>query len=120
MTYVYNAYFWDNAVAFHLLFSAGCWWGFGLWVIMLTVLFSVASQTNTGVLAGTGGVVLVSYLLGFFPKVKSYLPTALSDGNSLIYGVANPGDYLWPLAVATIMTTICIAASVPLFGKKKL
>lgn len=120
VTYIYNAYFWDNAVASHLLFSAGCWWGFGLWVIMLAVLFSVASQTNTGVLTGTGGVVLVSYLLGFFPKVKSYLPTALSDGNSLIYGVTKPGDYLWPLAVAAVMAVTCFAVSIPVFAKKKL
>ena len=44
ITYGYNAYFWDNSVAKSLLFSAVCWWVFGLCVVTLTVLFSVRAR----------------------------------------------------------------------------
>ena len=46
--------FGDNGVAHNLTFSAICWWLFGLWAIMLMVLFSTIANSNTGVLAGTG------------------------------------------------------------------
>ena len=42
----------------------------------MTVLFSTLSNSNTGVLAGTGCTVLVSYLIGLIPKAKEYLPTS--------------------------------------------
>ena len=38
ITYLYNAYFWDNSIAKNLMFSVVCWWIFGLWVIALMVL----------------------------------------------------------------------------------
>ena len=79
ITYGYNAYFWDNAIAQNLMFSVVCWWVFGLWVISLTVLFSTVSTSNTGVLLGAGGVVLASYLLGMIPKIGKYLPTRLTS-----------------------------------------
>ena len=44
ITYLYNAYFWDNSIAKKLMFSVVCWWIFGLWVISLLVLFSVLMQ----------------------------------------------------------------------------
>ena len=71
-----------------------CWWLFGLWVIGLVVLFSVAANANAGVLLGTGGVVLASYLLSMIPKLNQYLPTQLTDGNSLIYGAVEAEKYL--------------------------
>ena len=40
ITCVYNAYFWDNSVAHNMMFSAVCWWLFGLWNISLMILFS--------------------------------------------------------------------------------
>ena len=48
VTYAYNAYYWDNAIAKSLPFSAVVWWIFGLWVIALTVLFSTLCAANTG------------------------------------------------------------------------
>ena len=119
ITYGYNAYYWDNAVAQNLMFSVICWWLFGLWVIALMILFSTVSGTNTGVLLGTGGVVLSSSLLGFFPKLQKFLPTLLTDGNSLIYGVADAETYSSALIIATIMCVICFAVSIPLFNKKQ-
>ena len=120
ITYSYNAYFWDNSIAKNLAFSAGCWWIFGLWVISLTVLFSTLCQDSTGVLLGSGAVVLASTLLGFFPKLQKYLPTLLSDGNSLIYSLAETEAYTPSLLIAAAMGILCFALSIPLFNKKQL
>lgn len=120
ITYFYNAYFWDNSVAKNLLFSAVCWWLFGLWVISMMVLFSTLAETNTGVLTGCGGVVLASYLVSMIPKVGKYLPTHLADGNSLIGGVAGAEDYAVSLAVTAAVSLICLVVSVPIFNKKRL
>ena len=120
ITYGYNAYFWDNSVAEHLLFSAVCWWLFGLWVIALMLLFSVVSASNTGVFLGTGAIVLGSVLLGMIPKAKKYLPTVLCDGNSLIYGAAEAADYQNALLVLVATGLTCLVVAVPVFNKKQL
>lgn len=120
ITYAYNAYYWDNSIAQSLVFSAVAWWVFGLWVIALTVLFSTISTANTGVLVGTGGVVLASSLAGMIPKLTKYLPTMLTDGNSLIYGTKNPEDYTAALIVACVTAAASFAVSLTLFNKKQL
>ncbi len=120
ITYAYNAYFWDNSVAQSLAFSAVVWWLFGLWVISLTVLFSTLCTANTGVLVGTGGVVLASYLVAMIPKVSKYLPTLLTDGNSLIYGLKEPTDYTAALIVACVTAAVSFAVSLTVFNKKQL
>ena len=120
ITYAYNAYFWNNGIAKNLLFSVSCWWLFGLWVISLIVLFSTVSSTSSGVLIGTGGVIFLSYMLGLIPKASKYLPTLLTDGNSLIYGAAKADTYGKAITVTLIMTAVCFAASIPLFNKKQL
>ena len=120
ITYVYNAYFWDNSVAHSLPFSVVSWWLFGLWVIALLILFSTIFNSNTGVLTATGGVVLASYLLGLFPKIKEYLPTMLADGNSLIYGMAEADAYMVSLVVTAAASILCLVVSIPIFNKKYL
>ena len=120
ITYGYNAYFWDNSVAQNLLFSVLCWWLFGLWVIALLVLFSSLAKENTGVLLGTGGVVLTCSLFSFIPKVQKFLPTQLTDGNSLIYGAIEMDKYVPALGIAGAMTLVCFVASIPIFNKKQL
>ena len=120
ITYGYNAYFWDNSIAQNLLFSAVCWWIFGLWVISLVVLFSVLATENTGVLVGTGGVVFASTLLGLMPKLQKFLPTQLSDGNSLIYGLVEWNKYSPALLICAAMSIVCLALSFPIFNKKQL
>ena len=120
VTYGYNAYFWDNSIAQNLWLSVICWWVFGLWIIGLMVLFSVISKSGSTVLVGTGGVVFGCYLLGMIPKIKDYVPTLLTDGNSLIYGTAKANTYTAPLLLTAAMTVIFIASSIPLFSKKKL
>ncbi len=118
ITYAYNAYFWDNSVAQHLILSVVCWWLFGMWVIALLILFSTISNTNTGVLMGTGGVVLTSYVFGFLPKIKSYVPTALTNGTELIYGAAAANSYFIPLIFVVVLCVICFIMSIILFNKK--
>jgi len=120
ITYGYNAYFWNNAAAKNLMFSVICWWMFGMMVIALMVLFSTTAKSNTGVLCGAGGVVFVSYLLGLLPKFSKYLPTFLTDGNSLIYGMAEPKSYMPSLMVAVAVIVACFAISIPIFNKKRL
>ena len=120
ITYGYNAYFWDNSVAEHLLFSVVCWWLFGLWVIALMLLFSVVSASNTGVFLGTGAIVLGSVLLGMIPKAKKYLPTVLCDGNSLIYGIAETRDYFPSFIITAVMCIVCFITGIAVFNKKQL
>lgn len=120
ITYLYNAYFWDNSIAKNLMFSVVCWWIFGLWVISLLVLFSVLMDSNGAVLGGTGAVAFGFYLLGLFKKIKEYLPTLLMDGNSLIYGVEEAERYYTALAVAGAMSLACFGLSIIVFNKKKI
>lgn len=120
ITYLYNAYFWDNGIAKNLGFSAVCWWLFGMWVISLMVFFSTIVTANSGVLFGSGGIVLVSYLVGLIPKIKKYLPTFLADGNSLIYGLEETNAYIVSIMITAVMTLSCLVAGIFLFNKKQL
>ena len=120
ITCAYNEYYWDNSIARNLTFSALCWWIFGLWIIALLVIFSTVSGSISGVLLGTGGAVFASYLLAIIPKVNKYLPTLLSDGNSLIYGVSEPKTYIWALIITLSVSVLCFALAIPAFNKKQL
>ncbi len=120
VTYGYNAYFWDNSVVQNLIFSVACWWLFGVWIISLLSVFSTVANANTGVLMGTGGIVLISYLLGLIPKAGKYMPTALADGNSLIYGLAEPPKYMASILITAALSAVCFLISVPIFNKKPL
>lgn len=120
ITYGYNAYFWDNSVAQNLILSVVCWWLFSVCVISLMILFSTIANSNTGVLVGTGSVVLASYLLGLLPKISKYLPTLLANGNSLIYGVAEAKTYIVAILITVVASLICFAVSIPIFNKKQL
>lgn len=120
ITYVYNDYFWDNTIAKNLLFSATCWWIFGLWVIGLMVLFSALANGNSIVMVGTGAIVAISYAASLLPKLGKYTPTLLMDGNSLIYGAKDAEDYTIVLIVSVVTGIACIIASVPILNKKKI
>ncbi|MBO7177304.1 MAG: ABC transporter permease subunit [Clostridia bacterium] len=120
ITYIYNAYFWDNAIAQNLMLSVICWWIFGLWVVALMIVFSSVARTNSMVLLGTGGIVLLSYLLGLLPKCNDIFPTCLTDGNSLIYGLADPEAYTTALITAISSGALCLILSIPLFHRKQL
>lgn len=120
ITYGYNAYFWDNSVAKNLILSVVCWWIFGLFIVSLTVVFSTVASSNSGVLGGVGATVLVSYLVGLLPKINKYLPTLLTDGNSLIYGAREAKEYVIAIIITVSLSALCFAASIPIFNKKQL
>ena len=118
ITYAYSVYFWDNSIVQHLWLSAVCFWLFGVMIVGLMMLFSTLSGYNTGVLVGTGGVVLVSYLLSMVPKISKYLPTQLMDGTSLVYGKLTPEDYTAALIITAALSAACFIISIPVFNKK--
>lgn len=120
ITYGYNAYFWDNGTAEHLLSAAALIWLFGAWVTALLVFFSVISRSSTQVLLGTGGVAMGTYLLGMFPRLGKVLPTRLMDGMSLLQGVYAPRDYSVSLVGAALMIILCMVLAVVLFDRKQL
>jgi len=120
ITYLYNAYFWDNSVAQNLAISATCWWLFGVFTVALVTLFSTLASTSSAVLLGTGGVVFASYAVGMLPKINQYLPTRLTDGNSLIYGVAASEDYIAALVITAAVSLLCFALSIPVFHRKQI
>ena len=120
VTYACNAIFWDNSVAQNLFFAAMCWWLFGIWVISLMIVFSAAARSNIGALCAAGGVVFISYTVGLLPKCGKFLPTFLTDGNSLVYGVLNRNDYLPSLIITIIVSVVCFVISILIFNKKQL
>lgn len=120
VTYVYNAYFWDNSIASHLGIAAVYWWLVGIWTVILMMLFSIMSSSNSMVLLGTGGVFFAVYLLSLIPKLKEYMPTELMGGMNLLMGATKPGDYTKSLIVAGISLIVCFIISIPLFNKRRL
>ena len=120
ITYGYNAYFWDNSIAQNLLFACVSWWLFGLWILALVVLFSCVFTSNSGVLLGTAGVALVTYLLSLLPKFGKYLPVKLADGNSLIYGIAETRDYFPSFIITAVVCIVCFITGIAVFNKKQL
>ena len=120
VTYGYTAWYWDNSIAQNLLFSATCWWLFGLWVNALLTLFSVIARSNIVSMAGTGGAVLAACLLGMLPKLSEYSPAALTGGNALIYGAAEPASFVTAIIITALTGILFLAAAFPLFNKKHL
>ncbi|MBR7098471.1 MAG: ABC transporter permease subunit [Clostridia bacterium] len=120
VTYAYNAYFWDNAIAVHLASAVVNYWIFGLWTVCLSVLFSVLSKSFSAVLLGTGGCVLASYLLQQLPKLRTYMPTSLMNSASLLLGAEQPQDYTLSLILTATISVACVAISIPVMNKKQL
>ncbi|MDD5900817.1 MAG: ABC transporter permease subunit [Lachnospiraceae bacterium] len=120
ITYGYNAYFWDNSIAHNLLFSVSCWWLLGMLAVMLSVLFSVLANANTGVLVGTGGTFLAAYLMTLLPKIKVFSPARLMSTASLLTGAEKVSSCYKAVAVTAILCVTCIAVSIPIHNKKRI
>lgn len=118
ITYCYNAYFWDNGIASHIVFSAICLYLLGLWLISLVVLFSTLLGSNSYVLLGTGGGFLISYLLGMLPKIEQYLPTKLFQCSGLLYHDGDCSDYFYAIAIALALSVINIIIAIICFNKR--
>ena len=120
ITYGYNAYFWDNDIAQNLYFAVTCWWLFGLWTILLVVFFSAIAKSNTGVLIGTGAVVLAAYLIGLLPKVEKYTPAKLMNSTGLLYDANSADQYTAAMIVTVLLCVFCFVGSILIWNKKKL
>ncbi|MBO5701284.1 MAG: ABC transporter permease subunit [Clostridia bacterium] len=120
VTYGYNAYYWDNSIAVELMPAVMNWWLFGVFTVALLILFSTLSRNSGGVLLGTGGCVLVSYLVSMIPKAAKYLPTALMNSAQLLTGVEKADEYTAAVIITAAASVICIALAVPILDKKQI
>lgn len=120
ITYAYNAYFWDNGIMHTLSFSAFCWWLFGLWICLLTVLFSSAAKHSSAVYLGTGGVFLVAYVISLFPKLSEYSPAHLMDAAPLTSGLSEPSEYTAALIITALLCMVSLASSIPIFNNRQI
>lgn len=118
ITYGYNAYFWDNSIASHLFYAAFCYWLFGIWVLTLVVLFSSIINSNTSVLGGVGGTVIVLNLINMYSDVKKYLPIKLMGGFSLLTDEANMKDFNVAVFITIILSIIFVGCSIIIFNRK--
>ena len=120
VTYGYNAYFWDNSVAQNLTEAVVLWWLVGIFTVALMVLFSTISKNSTGVLLGTGGVFVVSYVAGMIPKLSKFVPTRLMNTTQLLAGMEGPKEYVASLLVVGVISVLCMFFSIPIMNKKKI
>ena len=120
ITYGYTAYFWDNAIASHLVLGAVYPYLFGIWLIMLIFLFSTLTRGNIAVLTGTAGVVMIIYLMGMLSRIGKYLPTRLLASSELLTGGSVPSDYSGAAAVTIGMCVAGMICSVMAFNRKNI
>lgn len=118
ITYGYNAYFWDNHIASHLFFAALCFYVAGLWLISVIMLMSAVFSSSYAVLAGTGGIFLVFYLAGMFPRISKFLPVKLMGSSGLLAASGLPADFIPALVVTGVLTAAGLLLAVAVFNKK--
>lgn len=120
ITYAYNMYFWDNSQASHVFFGAFCLYLTGIWLITLIMLMSSLCSSNYMVLAGTGGVFFLLYLLAMIPDLTKYIPTKLMSSYSLLPQAAEVSDFTYAVLAAAILSAVNILLSVLIFNKKSI
>lgn len=120
ITYVYNAYFWDNSVVGNVFFASFCFYLFGLWLISVVCLSSSILRSASAVTLVTGGAFLISYLLGMIPKMEEYLPSHLMNAAELLMRESSVGNYAMAMTVALIFILLNIVLTVVLFNKRNI
>ena len=118
ITYVINDIVWDNSVAESLGFMAIGGWLVGILAISLMVLFSAIAKNNILVLAGTGGIVFGTYLIGNLPEIGQYMPTVLMNTSSLIYGLEEVEYFIPAVIITAAVSLVSIIISIPVLNKK--
>ena len=118
ITYVYNAYFWDNSIAKDVRFAAFCVYMLGVWLIALMMLMSTLFSAGSAVAVGTGGVFFVLYLFSMLPDLKEYLPSYLMSASGLLSGAGEAGDYMTALLVAAVLAVIQLVVAILVFNRK--
>ena len=119
VTYGYNAFYFDNSVAAYPYLAALLYYVFGIFVLSLLLLASVLATDTAGALLLTGGGVLLSYFSALIPPVKKYLPTYLADGTAIVYGTAEPSDYVAALIITLALIGVCTIGAFLVFRKKQ-
>lgn len=124
ITYGCNAILWDNGTVPNLLFAVVSWWMFGVLTVALTVLFSVLFRSYGLVLLGTGGSILVLYLLelllSLWPDLANKTPAALMNSGALLAGATSAEAYGLALVLAAVCGAVCVGVSIPILNKKQL
>ena len=119
ITYGYNAFYWENAVAVGLIPTVVSFWVFGLWILSLLCFFSVVGNSQMGVLLGTGGMVLLCYILSLIPTVAPYLPVALSDSANMTQAFDSTA-YFKPYIATAVSGLGLLIGGIPAFNQKQL
>lgn len=120
ITYGYNAYFWDNSIAYHLFISAFCIYIIGIWLISLIFVGSVLFETTSGVLLFTGGIFVVVYLASMIPTIKEYLPTELLGAGGMLTNALKLSDYIKSIVVTLIFIIASYVLTIIRFNKKRI
>ena len=120
ITWFYNSYYWDNGNTSNILPAAALFWLFGIWVLLLLVFFSTVFSETSGVLAGTGAIVLLSYVVTIFPNVQDFLPVKLLGAQGLLLESQVIGDYGQAVFVTVVVSAAAAIAGMLLFEKKRI
>lgn len=118
ITYGYNAYFWDNDVAGNLLFAVSGYYLVGLWLISAILPGSVIFKASSQVMLFTGAAYVLSYLLGFLPALKKWVPTFLLSSNELLMGTLDCDQCFRAVGITIFLILLNGILAVIVFNKK--
>ena len=118
--YGYAEFYWGNGTVKHIGLAVTMYWLYGVWLLAIVGLFSSFAETTMQVLLGVGGVFFLVTFLELVPKLPAKLPTALTNGLSLMQGSAKPSDFATPLIIVSACIVLCFAGGLAFIRKKKL
>ena len=112
----------EKALAIWIILFFGFLMGylFGIFIVCLVTLFSALARTYSTVLLGTGGVVLLSYLVGMIPKMDRLLPTALTSTGALLMGAEGSSEFIPAVVVTLVACAASVVLSLAAMEKKQL
>ena len=119
ITYTYNAYFWDNNIEDHIVFSAMGSYLFGIWLLSLILLCSAFLNSSSAVLLTTDVVYMLTYLFGMVPKLGNVLPTKLTSGLDIMIGKSLISDYSISIGLTILMIVLAGIGTVVGFNRKR-
>lgn len=119
ITFFYNDFYWDNSIINNLLFSAFCYWLYGIMILSVMMLFSSFSKATTGVMIGTGAVYFLMSIFSIVPKIKEYIPNYLTAYTKLFDG-DNKMDFVGAIVVACLLTVMSFISGIILINKREM
>lgn len=102
ITLGYSLYFWSGEKMARYALAAVFPYLFGLWVIIMLLVFSVPAKSATGVLMGLAVLVVVCYLAGMLPGVGWWLPTYLMSAQTFVSEYGEAGGFARAAVVSGI------------------